>query len=302
MYKFITDRIFPKRVDSHSCAVQVDIVEDEKTNSTSTIIKGSIFEQIHTMVSKNHIQYMDSIYQLVCNHPNEILVDFLIKEKQGDKPLERSLLHLFAIYPNRDYGMLFKGDKEPMVDVLDSEGNTPLCCACLKRNEKAIALLLDRGANPNFIDRHGMCPLSIMLEHITLPSLEMLNLLVDKGANVNQVFYYEGTERRPLFFLLERHIYWSRRLMEHDQLYEKTCKFALKLLEAGADPNFVGEMEDENALHLLTIHNQARLVEILLRGGCDYTRKNKHGFTPLDIATDDDTKAKFVQFIKSINS
>ena len=69
------------------------------------------------------------------------------------------------------------------VDSVDAVDQTALLAAASKNHLAIAKLLLDRGANPEYRDPAGWTPLI----HATYfgSSLELISLLVEKGANVN---------------------------------------------------------------------------------------------------------------------
>ena len=86
------------------------------------------------------------------------------------------------------------------IDAADQDGITPLLSAIINGHYDSAVLLLERGANPNIADRTGRTPLYSAVDFHTMPasnrpspketdneltSLDVINTLLAKGANVN---------------------------------------------------------------------------------------------------------------------
>jgi ankyrin repeat protein len=68
------------------------------------------------------------------------------------------------------------------VNATDSKGTYPLMLACsYKDNDEMIALLLEKGADPNIFGPNGETPLGLASKY----SLKAVQMLVEKGADVN---------------------------------------------------------------------------------------------------------------------
>jgi len=71
------------------------------------------------------------------------------------------------------------------VNTADGKGTYPLILACsYKDNDEMIALLLEKGADPNVHGPNGETPLGLAAKY----SLHAVKMLVDKGADVNARF------------------------------------------------------------------------------------------------------------------
>lgn len=72
----------------------------------------------------------------------------------------RTALH-FAAYGGSCYAINALLDRKVTIDALDVDGNTPLHNAVRQKNFKAVALLLERGANPHTPNKDKITPESL---------------------------------------------------------------------------------------------------------------------------------------------
>lgn len=136
--------------------------------------------------------------------------------------------------------------KEP--DLFDALGLTPI---------RAVELV-EKGANPNAIDKYGKAPLHYASEH---GRIELVKTLIGKDANVNVAGRGGCT---PL---------------HHAALYGHTQE-ALALIANGADVNATTN-NDNTALTIAVEEGHTRLAEVLIEKGADVNMANKNGYTPL---------------------
>ncbi|KAJ8688157.1 hypothetical protein QAD02_023952 [Eretmocerus hayati] len=102
-------------------------------------------------------------------------------------------------YPSRLLSTMLKASGAPIDRFVDAEGNTLLLHATKHANLDAVKELLDIGADPNFISkkRYGKnipaqtrCCRSALHDAIDAENVDILKLLLERGANPNQTNSY----------------------------------------------------------------------------------------------------------------
>ncbi|XP_023017558.2 nuclear factor NF-kappa-B p105 subunit [Leptinotarsa decemlineata] len=99
----------------------------------------------------------------------------------GQTPLHLAVrIQQFSLVHN----LIQKGANINTVDIFD---NTPLSLACIEKpDQKMVAFLLHRGADVNLERRlHMDLFLECVLNCYSIKQLEIINLLIDEGINVN---------------------------------------------------------------------------------------------------------------------
>jgi len=150
----------------------------------------------------------------------------------------------------------------PAVNTMDSSGMLPLHLAVGIAHESAIEivkLLLERGADVNQKDGEGYKALHLAAENEHESVLEMVRLLLDKGADVNQKSRYGIS---PLHHAVQKK-------------HESAPEIVRLLLEKGADIN------EENRYGHKPIHwavdnkheSAAEIVCLLVKKGADVNQK-----------------------------
>lgn len=187
--------------------------------------------------------------------------------------------------------LLFKYGYE--VDQVDPVGNTLLMSACNLESLQFTALLLQAGANPNYINpQTNRCPLAI---YSAKGNEQICQLLLDYGANVNgcegtvspltlaaknnkqavvQLLIARGAspncvhpeEYSPLIFLCE----------------DGNLELVELLIKAGAEVNHQVLKNKKTALYAACEFDQYEIVQLLLSNGATIT--NSSTFSPLLIA------------------
>ena len=190
---------------------------------------------------------------------------------------------------------LLKADPRLLV-ARDPMGNTALIIAVNSGHEALADLLFDAGVEPGLheaaaigdigrvraaLDRHprqldtdspeGFTPLALAAH---FGHLEVLRLLIDRGADVNRV----ATHRLAVTPL-------------HAALFGRQVDAALLLIERGADVTLARggsgwKRAGWTALHYAAGMGFRTLVQPLLDRGADPSRPDEEGKTPLDVAID----------------
>lgn len=139
------------------------------------------------------------------------------------------------------------------------ENRTPLHQAAMRNRIEVVKYFLDRGANTEARDEHGLTPLLLALDQRT-SSIGVIALLVQHGAKVN-VRSSAGT---PAI---------------HSAV-GRSVEIVRLLLDAGADINTPDRLQ-RTPLHIAVISKDLTMVKYLLSRGADPNRQDYARRTPL---------------------
>ena len=153
------------------------------------------------------------------------------------------------------------------VNVTNKRNETALMIACVKKNEGAIKVLLNAGADPNIADDpYGDTSLHNAVKGVC--SKDVLQAIIDHGTDVN------ATNKQNRTALMEACV--------------KKNEGAINvLLNAHANPNIVGEADGDTCLHYAikgpgVCSNE--VLQALINHGVDLNATNKQNCTALMIA------------------
>lgn len=175
----------------------------------------------------------------------------------------------------------------------EDDGRSPLWAAVTQERIDICRLLLAHKADPNLVLKEGeTTPLVIA---ILKKSMELVKLLVENGADVNQQIDYGRT---PVYMAtIDNQIQMVRYLLSHDAdpniaksngvtslwvaAQEGYSELTRLLAEAKADVHAC-DYDGWTALHIVS--DSTETVRILLEYGADINRINKNEATPLGLA------------------
>lgn len=192
---------------------------------------------------------------------------------ESDK--KRTLLH-WAVYERQLKIVEFLlNQRDINVHSQDFYEQTPLYSAIRYSTGEIINLLLEKGADPNHVDKHGFTPLiwAILSAGFKEPgrdqideerATDIIKILITHDAKVNQSDQNNDT---PL----------------HHAASEGHEFVIPILLEAGSFINAVNQ-DQETPLHLAAKNGHAKIVQILLRAGANKELRNKEQLTPFELA------------------
>ena len=198
----------------------------------------------------------------------------------GDTDFFGSLLHKCMIspaWPDIAPGLVLaisaKGEVEFLKAVLKGDDNATLCntvdgktgafpllLAAQNGHDKAVALLLAKGADPNRIHKDGGFPLLLAAQN---GHDQAVATLLEKGADPDRV--HKETGAFPLLQAAQN---------GHDQA-------VAMLLDQGAEPNRVDEKDGAFPLLLAAHNGHDKVVALLLDQGAEPNRVDKNGLFPL---------------------
>lgn len=138
------------------------------------------------------------------------------------------------------------------------------------RDARVMQILLQGGANPNWIDANGW---TILQRLVTLPhTAALINILLDFGIEIHRRIQ-NGQDA-----LLLTHLLFVDKLDA-----ESGTTILRSLFKAGANINS-SDRDGETLLHLAAYNNAADLAQIALELGADPQLPNQRGETPLHLA------------------
>ena len=180
-----------------------------------------------------------------------------LNRSEGDDHFSK--LHQAASQGNVD--KILKHVKKIDVNQVDDAGRTPLNIAAREGHLRAVAALLDHGADPNIQDKQGKTSLGGGVES---GSRDVVECLLKSGAAVDVPDSCGET-------------------VVHAAVHTKTEDILGLLVRKGANPDIIN-YNGESALHLAVTGNDVESVDILLRGGAMVNIRSHHLVTPLMLA------------------
>jgi ankyrin repeat protein len=235
-----------------------------------------------------------TVLHIACRTGNMKLVNLLLDrganpalaDGKGAPPLNSCAVNMYNSSDIPFDRLLVKGVD---INATSQDGTTLLSRAVQSGNIKLVDKLLSLGASPNTTDGTGDTPLIYAVRN-----MEMLNMLVDKGANVNQ----PGKNGTPLAaalrfqsmsavgYLLSKGADPKVADVQGNTPLHYAAQFAasaqaIKMLVAnGALPN-VANLEGNTPLHLAARNHISTAVNDLLASGANPNARNFAGQTPL---------------------
>ena len=266
-----------------------DVVENQDLEKVKVLIEG------HSELLNKQDQDAKTPLHHAIEKGNTAIAKYLIaqgadlnlKDKEDDSPL-----HYAAIEGNREIAgiLLEKGT------VSINEGNfrqmTPLHFACERGHPEVLTLLLDYGADIEAKDQLGR---TLLMCAAASRNIEVVHILVEKGADINVRVPYRGNEYTALTLAA---MYGFRDFVDYlidqqadipESSVDLTLQHAVQrdyvrlyeyLQENGLS---VTEMKDNNPalIHTASANGSIEIVESLIEHGFDLNQKDEYGWRPL---------------------
>lgn len=149
--------------------------------------------------------------------------------------------------------------------------------ACQRNQVENVRQILEEGANVNY--RYGELKSTLLESAVTYGNIEVLSLLLAKGANPSTK-NRGGTTALHLAGLCRGGTFEESRPLSQSQHCQP---MALQLLQAGADPNTVMPETGVRPLHLFADQKAEDVVRLLLEKGADPNAAMTDGSTALHV-------------------
>ncbi len=285
----------------------------------SSYVGGYVAETpFHALVNSRNLE----LAQLMLHHG----LDLDMRSHDGQTPLQIAIEAYNPATCNTKPLIQALLEKNPDIDAKDIRGKTALCYACAKQDPEIVQWLLDKGANAGIEVPYGACPLNIacasgnfdivnalfakgasiaaqrdryewgqetrervhppLLRALDGPHMPIIELLLEKGADVNQGGGEDGCEELPLSEAVRRGhsecaaLFLAKGAKINEQnrygytaLYtaaysliakDKKRELAALLLKKGANPNLSPHFSPP-LLHQMIEDGNCELLELLLR-------------------------------------
>lgn len=240
---------------------------------------------------------------------NNVIPD-LIKKIEPDvlfsyRETKTTLLHLFVMYKEVDYNLLFQG-KTVDCNILDGDSLSPLYRACGEPNVDIVKILLGRGAliekAPERNPLIALCRSNIYC----LDSIGVLKTLIQYGADIRIEFFADGFDYRFKHYL-QNIISYSLTLFyndmavyNHGRIHKRGPPFIEELLNAGANVHLKLPY-GRNLLHCACTFGDIETAKLLINHGCDYNLRDESGELPLHRIRNVEIRQQYLDFINAIN-
>lgn len=181
------------------------------------------------------------------------------------------------------------------VNAEDKDGRTALLLACINKNNQMATKLLEYGADANL---DNMCQYSALTHVIDWANKDLLKKMLDKGANPNDISedgstpliraaYSDNADYQDMIQMLVEYGAKVNQIGCSTPLIEAArsdCLENVKLLiKIGADLNKKTKEEGDTALIFASGLGRIEVVKELIKAGADLNIKNKYGDTALQI-------------------
>ncbi|KAI6653450.1 hypothetical protein LOD99_3669 [Oopsacas minuta] len=244
--------------------------------------------------------------------PNDrAVVDLILKYSQLDSIVDKEIGSLIHKAAAEDNVLLANAlvEKNIELQVVNSKGFSPLKIASKRGNIGVVKVLLNAGADPNYIGKK-VPGFSALNNAVQFGQLACAKLLIDFGANLvhsdmtNTALHSASYGGHPdVVEFLIRDVGMDvnqRNNANRTPLYQSITQghysVAKVLLGLGADPNVALTAENETLVHIAVREGEKEILTLLLEAKARPDEALRNGTTPLMLAVQAD-RADYIPLI-----
>ncbi len=202
-------------------------VRDGKVKLAEMLLKNGADPNYIVKISKNlEIPLVDVVINM--DHPNKLeILRLLLKHKATlkgivDKKYGRNILMDAIVLYNKKGGItlsiikqIIEADKS-LVNTVDKRGKTPLMYAINANKYRLAELLLQNGADPNFVYKVDSLKSPFIFAAIANKQYKYVKLLLKYGANLNGTLIYKNKKYTFIQMANKMHLYDVKRyILKH---------------------------------------------------------------------------------------
>ena len=168
------------------------------------------------------------------------------------------------------------------INEKDSNGDTPLHCACQRGYTEIVKLFLRAGANLNEKNNDGNTPLNLLCSSVDVINKEIIELLVVNGSDANIKNNKNYTVLDSLYMLLNAEcnasVYsgYYKQVLTHEKNIEYLISVIETVLKKGTASTYVTNENGDNLLNFACKHGYENIVSLLV------SKNNKCNIIVLD--------------------
>jgi ankyrin repeat protein len=253
----------------------------------------TLFEQFECLVEQHRER---EILSLLEAHPE------LIQSSGGS---DQSTLHL-AVFAQLEETIAYLLNKGADVNRRDSDGNTALHIAAMYCDSEMVDYLLQHGANPAIVNKHGLSPLAIAIESHNDFRETIADSLLRAGSPLDLNDAVSLMRSRDVQDILRHDPHAVLKSREPDRLVQDAIDASVDnweiltaILQCGADPNrHRPELEPPLIYALSSPGVPPEVVHLLLNYGADVNAKSISGESVLTVARNSNVSPEIFELLK----